>query len=182
MAIDLPIKVAVFEDEQGETQVRINGIGYLTDRHDLPVADWPSWIYQRATEQFAEPADGLVTIDANQSVEEAAEAIVEVISGNDAFGIPLVLNYRSHWWSRRDATLIVFGNPNAGTPLMQTSQEIAIDLPQKMLVWRDGNQTKITYNDPFFVAARHDVVGQDARLGAIAGALANFAAAGASSD
>ena len=63
---------------------------------------------------------------------------------------------------------------------MQATQEVALDLPQKFLVWkRRPGEVFITYNDPFFVGKRHNVVGQDMRLEAIAGALASFAAAGA---
>ena len=66
---------------------------------------------------------------------------------------------------------------------MQEDQSIGIDLPQKFLVWedRDGN-VNITYNDPFFIAERHNIYGQDARLDVIAGALHNFALIGAGSD
>ena len=33
--------------------------------------------------------------------------------------------------------VLVFGNPRAGTPLMQTAQTLGIDLPLRALVWRD---------------------------------------------
>ncbi len=34
--------------------------------------------------------------------------------------------------------LLVFGNPNRGTPLMQSNPSIGIDLPMTMLTWRDA--------------------------------------------
>jgi uncharacterized protein (DUF302 family) len=34
--------------------------------------------------------------------------------------------------------LLIFGNPQAGTPLMVASPSTAIDLPLKMLVWEDA--------------------------------------------
>ena len=75
--------------------------------------------------------------------------------------------------------LIIFGNPNVGTPLMQSNQAIAIDLPQKFLVWEDRHgQTHITYNDPFYLADRHAVTDQDTLLGNIANALDNLVQAG----
>lgn len=53
----------------------------------------------------------------------------------------------------RHTELIVFGNPRAGTPLMQASQKIAIDLPLKALVWSDAaGQTWVSYRDPRWLA------------------------------
>ena len=52
--------------------------------------------------------------------------------------------------------LLIFGNPLAGTPLMQVSQTIGIDLPLKALVWSDGaGRTWISYNNPQWLAQRH---------------------------
>ena len=41
----------------------------------------------------------------------------------------------------RPTELIIFGNPEIGTKLMNSSQSIAIDLPLKMLGWQDANGT-----------------------------------------
>ena len=58
----------------------------------------------------------------------------------------------------RPTTLLVFGNPAAGTPLMQAAQTAGIDLPLKALVWRDADGTvKLSYNDPAWVASRHAI-------------------------
>ena len=70
--------------------------------------------------------------------------------------------------------------PSVGTPLMQEQQSIGIDLPQKFLVWEDDSgNVNITYNDPFALAKRHSIEGQDARLENISNALHNFARMGA---
>jgi uncharacterized protein (DUF302 family) len=37
----------------------------------------------------------------------------------------------------QEAKLLVFGSPRAGTPLMVASPLLALDLPLKVLVWRD---------------------------------------------
>ena len=56
----------------------------------------------------------------------------------------------------RPTTLLIFGNPAAGTPLMQDAPTAGIDLPLKMLVWQDADDTvNLSYNDPFWIAARH---------------------------
>jgi uncharacterized protein (DUF302 family) len=54
--------------------------------------------------------------------------------------------------------LLLFGNPKGGTPLMQASQTMGIDLPLKALVWQDQDgHTLLGYNDPAWLAKRHGV-------------------------
>jgi len=58
--------------------------------------------------------------------------------------------------SLRPTVVVIFGNPKAGTPLMQASQTAGIDLPLKMLIWEDeARKTRLAYNDPAWIAARH---------------------------
>ena len=60
--------------------------------------------------------------------------------------------------------MLIFGNPKAGTPLMQRAPTAGIDLPLKALVWEDaGGATWIAYNDPHYIVERHGV---DAALAA----------------
>lgn len=54
----------------------------------------------------------------------------------------------------RETTLVIFGNPAAGTPVMDAAPLAALDLPLKVLIWADGNRTKVTYYSPTAVAAR----------------------------
>jgi uncharacterized protein (DUF302 family) len=68
--------------------------------------------------------------------------------------------------------LLVFGNPNLGTPLMQAAPTMGIDLPMKALVFEDENgQVWLTYNDPTWLATRHGISGQDEILSKMGGAL-----------
>ncbi len=55
----------------------------------------------------------------------------------------------------RDTTLVIFGNPAAGTPVMDAAPLAALDLPLKVLVWDDAGQTKVTYYAPAALAARY---------------------------
>ena len=57
----------------------------------------------------------------------------------------------------RPTEVLIFGNPQGGTPLMECAQSAGIDLPLKALVWEDAaGQTWIGYNDPEYLAKRHD--------------------------
>ncbi|MDH3327403.1 MAG: DUF302 domain-containing protein [Gammaproteobacteria bacterium] len=52
--------------------------------------------------------------------------------------------------------LVIFGNPKIGAPMMECARSIAIDLPQKMLIWEDrAGQVWMSYNDPAYIANRH---------------------------
>lgn len=56
----------------------------------------------------------------------------------------------------RPTQLIIFGNPQGGTPLMQCSQTAGIDLPLKILVWENADgKVMLGYNDPLWIAQRH---------------------------
>lgn len=73
----------------------------------------------------------------------------------------------------RHTELLVFGNPRAGTPLMQAVQKIAIDLPLKMLVWSDAaGRTWVSYRDPRWLAHLYGLSeGTGAQIDAMSGAL-----------
>ena len=56
----------------------------------------------------------------------------------------------------RPTEVLIFGNPQGGTPLMECAQTAGIDLPLKALVWEDASaQVWLGYNDPAFLAQRH---------------------------
>ncbi len=56
----------------------------------------------------------------------------------------------------RPTEVLIFGNPKAGTPLMQAAPTIAIDLPLKVLVWQDEQgQVHVAWNSPAYLTQRH---------------------------
>jgi len=68
----------------------------------------------------------------------------------------------------RDTRLVIFGSPVAGTPVMAAAPLAALDLPLKVLVWADGDQTKVSYWEPTELAARYGLTDELAgRLAAI---------------
>jgi len=60
----------------------------------------------------------------------------------------------------RDTSVVIFGSPLAGTPVMQAAPLAALDLPLKVLVWADGDQTRIDYTSPSDLAARYGFDGE----------------------
>ena len=75
----------------------------------------------------------------------------------------------------RPTELLIFGNPQGGTPFMGCAQTVGIDLPLKALVWEDAEgQVWLGYNDPAFIAQRHGAADCPV-VGKMAKALAGFA-------
>jgi uncharacterized protein (DUF302 family) len=75
----------------------------------------------------------------------------------------------------RETTLVIFGSPAAGTPVMAAAPLAALDLPLKVLVWDDEGQAKVSYYAPAALAARHhlapDLAGNLAGISALTDAL-----------
>jgi uncharacterized protein (DUF302 family) len=181
VGIDLPFKFLVYEDTSG-IQCKFNDIGYLIDRHDLRINSLSLLLLNKAQEQFGKLDNGVITIKSNQSVDDTVFSLRTALM-NAGFAIPLEINFgpdaAGKKRSLRPTTLLVFGNPNVGTQLMQNRQEIGLDLPQKFLVFEDREgQVLISYNDPFFIAQRAGIQGFEQLLAAIAGALGRLAEAG----
>jgi uncharacterized protein (DUF302 family) len=90
-----------------------------------------------------------------------AETVARLTSMVDAKGLRLfaVIDQRAEarqaGLDLRETTLVIFGSPAAGTPVMAASPLAALDLPLKVLVWDDQGQTKVSYYAPVTLAARH---------------------------
>jgi uncharacterized protein (DUF302 family) len=110
--------------------------------------------------------NGLVT---RRSAHDFATTLARLVAALEAKGITIFARIdhaagaASVGQALRPTTLVVFGNPAAGTLLMQAAQLVGIDLPLKALVWQDAEgAVSVSYNEPGWIAARHalgDAVG-----------------------
>jgi len=76
----------------------------------------------------------------------------------------------------RPTELIIFGNPKIGSILMQCQQSMAIDLPQKALIWQDETANIwLSYNDPNYLIRRHDVKNCEAAVNKLSTVIQRFA-------
>jgi uncharacterized protein (DUF302 family) len=76
------------------------------------------------------------------------------------------------------STVLIFGSPKIGSPLMNAAPTVAIDLPVKALAYEDDQgDVFLVYNNPEYLRSRHNIEGADVALGKMAGALAKFTAA-----
>lgn len=124
---------------------------------------------------------GLIQVKSNHTVSVTADRLVNALKmkGMTVFTrIDHTAGAQSVGQTLRPTEVVVFGNPQVGTPLMQCSQSVAIDLPQKALIWQDeAGQVWLAYNNPQYLAQRHQIEGCDPVLMKIKDALANFAQA-----
>jgi uncharacterized protein (DUF302 family) len=196
--IDLPQKMLVYGATPTEALVFYNDPAYLAQRHglsDVGAIDTMTTALQRLTQRVAgtassmldttaiESGAGLAVMASSRSVAEAYSQIRSAIEGNDALSIMAELDHAANAESAGltlpPTRLIVFGNPQLGTPLMQSEPTTALDLPQKMLVYQDSaGTTQIAYNEPSFLARRHGLEGHDDTLQQMSDALQSLAEAG----
>jgi uncharacterized protein (DUF302 family) len=125
--------------------------------------------------------DSMITLKSQHSVQETADRLEKVLKekGMNVFArIDHAAGAKKVDKELRPTQLLIFGNPKVGTPLMLCAQSVAIDLPQKALIWQDeAGNVWLGYNNPEYLKARHGIEGCDPVLDKIKGALANFAKA-----
>ena len=100
----------------------------------------------------------IVTKLSARPVNETVSRLTEIVGakGMKLFAvIDQSAEARQAGLSLRETTLVIFGSPAGGTPVMVASPLAALDLPLKVLVWADGEQTKVSYHAPEAIAARH---------------------------
>lgn len=104
-------------------------------------------------------AQGFVATKSPYSVKETADRI-EAAAKSNKLNVFLRLDHaagaKKVGKTLRPTELVIFGNPQGGTPLMECAQTTGIDLPLKALAWEDSaGQVWVGYNDPQFLADRH---------------------------
>jgi uncharacterized protein (DUF302 family) len=107
----------------------------------------------------ASAADGLVSVKSPRSVKATVDRLEELVQqrGLTVFlRIDHAAGAAKVGKSLRATELLIFGNPQGGTPFMECAQSVGIDLPLKVLVWEDASsQVWLGYNDPAYIARRH---------------------------
>jgi uncharacterized protein (DUF302 family) len=101
---------------------------------------------------------GIVTKLSPRPVSETVTRLTDMVTarGMKVFAvIDQAAEARSAGLELRDTTLVIFGNPAGGTPVMAAEPLAALDLPLKVLVWDDAGQAKVSYYAPTTLASRH---------------------------
>jgi uncharacterized protein (DUF302 family) len=136
---------------------------------------------------YAMAAEGLTTVESHFGPKETLDRLeadvkakgltvfarIDHAAGAAAVGLPLL-----------PTAVLIFGNARGGTPLMQSTQLIGIELPLKVLVWQDtSGKTWLSYVDPANLAKRYGLPTETATaVGNLTGVLRALTTKAASPD
>ena len=123
-------------------------------------------------------SDGVINVPSTFNVKKTADRMENVLKEKGM----TIFNRIQHSEAAgkvgvelRDTELIIFGNPKVGSPLMKCQQMVAVDLPQKALIWKDDSaKVWISYNDPRYLEKRHNISGCEEVIAKIEKALAGI--------
>jgi uncharacterized protein (DUF302 family) len=110
--------------------------------------------------------EGLITKPSRYSVKETVARFETAVKERDAAGFTVFTEIdhaaaaKKFGLDIRPRTVIVFGNPKLGTPVMVKTPLLAIDVPPKALVWEDDQgKVWLSYNSAEYlyktIYARH---------------------------
>jgi len=199
--LDLPLRMLAWEDTEGGVFVSYDSPATLKQRYGLATVDQQLMLAASALADFAsaganvtiDPTEGSSNIELNEGITVAAspvdasttfDQLVEAIGANPTLNIAPngiidhQANAESVGLSLPFVSVVVFGNPLVGTPLIEGSLTIGLDLPLKMAVVEVEGEVRVIYNDPTFLAVKHGgLEGHAERLAMVTAALEGLAAA-----
>jgi uncharacterized protein (DUF302 family) len=103
-------------------------------------------------------ADGVIDLPSPYPVPETADRLQNLLlaKGMTIFArIDQAAEAASVGLTLRPTILLLFGNPKAGTPLMEQFPSLAIDLPLKALIWESSDKVYLSYVSPEYLQRRH---------------------------
>lgn len=122
----------------------------------------------------ASAADDWVTKQSPSSVADTVSALTAAVNKAGA-KVMATVDHQANAATIDTAipatTLVIFGNPKLGTPLITENRRVAIDLPQKVLVWEEDGVTMLGYVDPAELAERYGFAPDHPSIKAMQGAL-----------
>ncbi len=193
--MDLPQKVLFYQDAEKKNILLYNNVNYLRSRHGLDgveALDKISGALEKLVQGVTKNSilkgekniigfkEGIVTKESKLNFKDTYTKLKNALEANPGIRIMADLDHQKNAagvdMELGPTRIIIFGNPNLGTPLMQEVQSIGLDLPQKMLVWENSaGEVFVSYNDPYFIAKRHSVENKKEVLDKISGALSKLA-------
>ena len=124
---------------------------------------------------------GLVSVKSNHSVLVTANRLEKALNEKEITVFARIDHAKGAegiGQSLKPTILVIFGSPAMGTPLIQRSRTIGIDLPLKALIWEDrAGEVWFTYNTPDYLARRHGITEMGPLVEKMQTAMAGFAAA-----
>jgi uncharacterized protein (DUF302 family) len=125
--------------------------------------------------------NGIITKKSQHSVAETISRLENIVTEK---GFKVIANVNHSGAAKNvglelnDTALLIFGNPNGGTLLMQSQQTVGLDLPLKALAYADeSGQVFLSYNAPEYLSERHAIDDKDELIAKMTQALDNFTTA-----
>lgn len=184
IGLDLPQKIIYAQDSTGINQIMYNDVEYLNQRYALENHKNLSVISNtlkalvektsgRQTSQTTVSEvlkhQGIITKTSKYDFSSTLDRMLTILNTHENLKIIAQIDHQSNakkaGLELAPVYLIIFGNPEIGSPLMKSQQSIALDLPQKMLIWEDkSGQAYVSYNDMNFLKNRHHLEGHDSKI------------------
>ncbi len=177
-AIDLPLRVLVYEDpESGNAKFITNSYDFIAKRHGLSDDDAIRTRYMAAIaaalkgipdESIAVfrsdtmPSSGLITLASPYSIDETVQRVMDAIRSQGdtvVFGtVDFAERSKMHGVSTHPIRMILFGGPGPGGKAMANTPTLGLDaFCQKLLIWQGEDETiRVTFNDLLALAERQE--------------------------
>lgn len=194
--LDLPQRILVFQDSNKDVYLAYNNSTFLSQRHGLiseeiivdKISNALAMLTKKASNSTVMESDktqttlneGVITTVSQQDFETTYTTLKNTIENNPALRIFTELDHQANAQNTdidlRPTRVIIFGNPNLGSPLMASSPTTALDLPQKMLIYQNElGEVKISYNSTDFLTSRHHLKDTEKSIDKISKALQKIA-------
>lgn len=178
IGIDLPLKLVVWEDEKGLIHTSYYNATTLVNRYGITqpeaVIDNVNNMFIALTGSSGKALDLIETNTTKElivkktflNVEETFNKLKEIVR---AKGLQIMAEIPHDKGAAkvnlelRPTRVLVFGNPKIGTMFMQSNQEMALDLPFKVLVYQNKKgETLLSYHDATFLTNRYGITDKEA--------------------
>ncbi|NAS31077.1 DUF302 domain-containing protein [Flavobacteriaceae bacterium R38] len=187
IGLDLPLKILIWEDEEGKTNLSYYDGTTLTSRYGITepqaviekvngaLAGFSNKPEEIKTSAISSVKDQLISKKSTFDTDTTFARLKEIVASkglNIIAEVPHDKAAASVGLELRPTRLLIFGNPKVGTLLMQSDQKIGIDLPLKVLVHEnEQGETYVSYFNASFLANRYEIADKDEVVTKINGAL-----------
>jgi uncharacterized protein (DUF302 family) len=114
----------------------------------------------------ADGVEGVVTKTSPRPVADTVARLLDLLGSKEVKVFAVIdqqAEARDVGLDLRETTLVIFGNPTAGTGVMEASPLAALDLPLKVLVWAEPTgATSVSYTAPATLASRYGLTPETA--------------------
>ncbi len=106
----------------------------------------------------SEPGTDITSKLSDLTVAEAVSRLLDLLETKKVrvfAAIDQAAEARNVGLALRETWLVLFGDPTAGTPVMDAAPLSGLDLPLKILIWDDDGQTTLSYYSAHVIARRY---------------------------